>query len=246
MGAIEKRFLLWSFLPSYLCFGILLWLNRAPESGWRIPAAVLLFILCGAGPLTGAVQVLRRSGQPLSVYLRPAGSRPWMLAAIFLTLHFGLAGLLGLIAPAAHTGAGTLLLIPAAALIGLQELGWRMVLQPALAAARPFWKSALATALLQALWLLPLLFLTWSPLSASVFLPFTCCVIGMGFLSSALHRQGGGWPCLSAFAALFLLLTLLLPCRGDTAWYVMCGVDLLLSFLYISGLVRENRAPGSS
>lgn len=238
MRATEKRFLLWSFLLGWAGFGGLLWLDRQPDAIWHGPAACLLFCLACAGPLAGA---LRASGLPA----RACGRRPWMLAGLFLALHFGLAALMGFIAPPGPASGGTVLLLPAAALLGAQELGWRMVLQPALARARAGWKAGLAAALLQSLWLLPLLFLSWSPVGADLFLPAACGLVGMGALSATLRALGGGWLCLGCFSSVFFLLTAWMPGESELAWYGMAGVDLLLSFLYTSGLVRENQAVGT-
>lgn len=237
MHATEKRFLWWSFLLGWAGFGGLLWLDRQPGQPWHDPAACILFCLACAGPLVGAV---RAAGLPL----RASRPRPWALAGLFLTLHFGLAVLMGFIAPPGPAP-GRALLLPAAVLLGAQELGWRMVLQPALARTRTGWKAGLAAALLQALWLLPLLFLSWSPVGADLFLPAACGLVGMGALSATLRRLGGGWLCLGCFSSLFFLLTALMPGENELAWYGMAGVDLLLSFLYTSGLVRENQAVGT-
>jgi membrane protease YdiL (CAAX protease family) len=80
---------------------------------------------------------------------------------------------------------------------GLEELGWRWLLQPALEKKMNFTFASLLTGIIWSLWHLPLFFMQGAAQSEMNFLIFAINVIGLAFFLAAIYRASGSiWLCI--------------------------------------------------
>lgn len=78
---------------------------------------------------------------------------------------------------------------------GLEEIGWRYIFQPTLEKHLPYWLVSSITAILWAMWHLPLFFIDGMNKSSSFDL-FVLGVLGMAFMLGAIYRISGSlWLC---------------------------------------------------
>lgn len=78
---------------------------------------------------------------------------------------------------------------------GLEEIGWRYIFQPTLEIYIPYWLASAITALLWAMWHLPLFFIVGMN-KGSNFGMFVLGVLGMSFMLGAIYRLSGSlWLC---------------------------------------------------
>jgi membrane protease YdiL (CAAX protease family) len=80
---------------------------------------------------------------------------------------------------------------------GLEELGWRLLLQPALEKKVSFTFASLLTGIIWSLWHLPLFFMQGATQSGTSFLIFAISTIGIAFFLAAIYRVSGSiWLCI--------------------------------------------------
>ncbi|HHU70475.1 MAG TPA: CPBP family intramembrane metalloprotease [Clostridiales bacterium] len=78
---------------------------------------------------------------------------------------------------------------------GLEEIGWRYIFQPTLEKHLPFWLASAITAILWAVWHLPLFFIDGMN-KGSDFSMFVLGVLGMSFMLGAIYRISSSlWLC---------------------------------------------------
>lgn len=79
---------------------------------------------------------------------------------------------------------------------GLEEIGWRYIFQPTLEKHFPYWLASALTAILWAMWHLPLFFIEGMN-KGSDFGIFVLSVFGMAFMLGAIFRVTGNlWLCI--------------------------------------------------
>ena len=235
MNKSAKRFLLWTFPISYLCFGVLIWMDfRNPSVGVSVIQGLILLLGC-LGPVFGAVL----GGGKGTHFDPPANQRSWLLVALLLVLHYLFAGLLRLTRPVA-VGEFNLFLIPLALILGAQALGWQGIFRPALTEGRRPWKATVATGLIYSLWIMPLLYVPTASLRADMYLPFAVWLVGLTLLQTTLVQRTGSILCAAVFTSLYFLLSALMPFVEANAWYISAAIDLVLAFLYNSKMVKQN------
>lgn len=80
---------------------------------------------------------------------------------------------------------------------GLEEIGWRMILQPALEKKLPFVLATLVTGIIWALWHLPLFYMEGTNQFSWNFGVFAIQVLGMAFVLAVIRKTSKGvWLCI--------------------------------------------------
>lgn len=192
-----------TFLISYVLWAIIIIANQFGYLRFGSPVCTMLWLLGAFGPTVSSYIVQKKSG-------RIAGFKDFMKKAFHFKdsiLSYGLVLLfLGLyfIYPAV-TGKITLgipiyqsiIIIPLMLFGGgMEEVGWRWVLQPELEKKFPFVIATLITSLIWSLWHLPLFFIKGSSQSDMNFFAFFILVIGVAFALATVYAYSKNiWLC---------------------------------------------------
>ena len=235
MPAQAKRYLTWTFLISYVCFGALLALQPLPGQQKLSAVQVVLLVAGCMGPLMGSAM----SGMKNLRLNLPEEPSEWSLVALLLALHYATSLMLDVVAPVESTEL-RLWVIPYSFVLGAQVLGWQGVLQPALAQRFAWWKAALITGGLFALWFAPLLFVWVSPVRGDELLPYSVWLIGLTLLQTTVRRRTGSLLCTAVLTSIFFILAGMLPVQKFFGWLMAGAVDALLAFLYQQGVFGED------
>lgn len=122
---------------------------------------------------------------------------------------------------------------------GMEELGWRGFLQPALEQKLPFFVATLFTGVIWAIWHLPLWLLQNAGQSSMKFLSFLCWIIAMSFLLAVIYRLTGSviicvcfhaW--FNALGGLFTMDLLTQPLHAKSI--VLLGLQIILAMIVYS------------
>lgn len=197
------KFVLFTYMLMALAGGLAIALGY---SGLTTKTAswMYLFILIGGwSPTIVSYYVLKRDGQVSSLreWLRNLfdvkhSLKLYLLLPLFLLLHFGIRGFLSdvdIVMPWYYV----ILLIPAMVIGGgLEEAGWRYILQPALEKRMSFIPATLVTSVIWAVWHLPLFFIVGTGQYGKSFLVFTFQIIGLSFALACIRKISNSvWLC---------------------------------------------------
>lgn len=122
---------------------------------------------------------------------------------------------------------------------GLEELGWRGFLQPALEQKLPFFAASLLTGMIWSIWHLPLWLLQNSNQSSMNFFSFLCWCITVSFVLAVLYRLTGSiivcvcfhaW--FNAIGGLFTMDLFIQPIQSKSI--VLLGLQVILAMITYS------------
>lgn len=248
MKQYVKQYLLLTYLISYLCFGLPLYLRWDFPRMLAEPLGLLLFALGALGPALAAGLVFCLHQKALGGLaelwrqVRLCGqAKSWALIPAFLLLHYGLGLLLRLVQPYDPPARYLGYLLPVLLLFGSRELGWRLILEPALQDGRKFWKSSAAAGLFDAIWFLPLVLMKDFVVRADYFLQFALYLVGLHVLLATLRRKGGSVLACCLLSGIFFAFMTLFQLRQSNMLLALPVVDALICFLYSSRSVKENQ-----
>ena len=166
------------------------------------PLFMVMFIIGVAAPAIAAFIILPRNNiitakellketfaikQPVVMYL---------LVISFVVIYFGAAMLTGIF-EYNYPIYLSLVTFPIMILAGgLEEVGWRFVLNPALERKLPFSLACLITGVIWSVWHLPVFFIEGSPQAGMNFFIFSIASIGLSFAYAAIYRISKSiWLC---------------------------------------------------
>lgn len=201
----EKPAPVWAFLGwTFLINGIGSAISIAGERTGLLAGSVGQGVSMAAGTLVGGFSplyatylVLRRHGQIAGVrdFFRRVLHTPDKKKTVLITSLFCLALLLAAALAGERTGAPWFVLVAALPLMvlggGVEEIGWRGFLQPALEKRMPFFPAVLVVSVIWFAWHVPLWFVPSSNQSGYDLLPFFLQLTVMAFVLAALHRATG-------------------------------------------------------
>ncbi len=189
------RYLAITFAFSYALWSIVILLTRLLPLTLENPWCMGLMLLGSFGPMAGSYVEKKRDGSVRNLidFLKKAfdfRTRPaaWLLVIVFTALFF----LYPLAAGKVTYGAPfyqALLMIPVMLFGGgMEETGWRWLLQPELEKKYPLSLASLITAVIWTAWHLPLFLIKGSSQSQTNLVSFFILVIGMSFILAVLYR----------------------------------------------------------
>ena len=192
------QFLLISFFISYAAFGGIIYSQTSFNDIFLNPQYLLILLIGCLGPFLssffvyninretmggtkGFIDSLKTVNNPKSIYLVP----------LFFISHYAFLMILKNIHYVDKIS-GVFYYLPFAfMLLGLQEIGWRGILQPSLEKNKDFFKSTIATGLIWSLWFLPLVYIPGFFILPQYYLQFAIFLVGISFLLSTVYRVSG-------------------------------------------------------
>lgn len=193
-----SQFLLWTFAITWICWGTVAIANRFGQLQYGTPIAMILFLIGGNGAPIASYFLLKRWGEidGFKSFMKKnfqfkTDAKHYGLIFGFLVLHF-------LIPLAMGASNQTIALYMVLAYIpvniiggGLEEIGWRGILQPELEKILSFIPATLVVAVIWAVWHLPLWAIVGTYQSTIGFFMFAVSVFGLSFVLAAIRRVTG-------------------------------------------------------
>lgn len=201
---ITINYLILTFLVTYILWGFIAFACKVGYFQFGTPISMILFAIGGNSPPIAAYFILKKAGKISSVksFAKEAFAikcKPKYYAIIigFLIIYFGVPALMGGISKESDLYL-SLLSIPIIIFFGgLEELGWRYILQPYLEKEFSFGIATLFTAFIWAVWHLPLFFIKGTVNSSLNFGLFTIMIFGMSFALAAIYYTSKSiWLCI--------------------------------------------------
>lgn len=203
------KYLIGTFIVTYLMWGIIIFANQFGYLKYGTPASLILFFIGGNAPPAVAYVVLKRGkkirgfkqyvNEAFAVKQKPLH---YALVIAFLTLYYGIPALMGGISLQAKLYVGIISILPMIFLGGLEELGWRYILQPALEERFSFIIATFITAIIWSVWHLPLFFIEGTSQYNWSFGIFTIMVFGLSFaLATVRYISKSIWLCILLHSA---------------------------------------------
>jgi membrane protease YdiL (CAAX protease family) len=197
------RYLVFTFAVSYAAWGAIILANQFGHLGPGAQAQVALDLVAGNAPAIVACVLLARAGvwRGVKGFLRLTFQFKalWTdYAAVFglLAVAFGIPVAVGDVKFGYPLYLAVLLIPVMIPLGGLEELGWRQILQPSLERRWPFAVATVATAAIWAVWHLPLFVMKGTVQADMSFPMFALSDLGLAFALAALYRVSGNiWLC---------------------------------------------------
>lgn len=201
---IIRNYLFGTFLITYIIWGSIIAANQIGYLKYRTPISMILFVIGGNAPPIIAYVVLKKEHliSGFKEFLREAFAikqKPRFYAVLiaFLVLYFGVPALMQGISRGAELYIGFLCIPLMIIFGGLEELGWRYILQPALERQFSFGIATSFTACIWSVWHLPLFFITGTVQKNLSFGLFTIMVLGMSFaLATIFYISKSIWLCI--------------------------------------------------
>jgi membrane protease YdiL (CAAX protease family) len=188
-------FLALTFSITWLCWGSIIIANQFALLTYGTPISMVLFIIGGNGTPIASYILLKKWGEidGFKSFLKryfafKTSISHYALILLFLAIHFIIPILLASAnrEKAIYYG---ILLIPMMIIGGgLEEIGWRGILQPYLETFFSFSKSTIIVAIIWAIWHLPLWFILGTSQATTNFLMFGVAVLGMSFTLAAIRK----------------------------------------------------------
>ncbi|RJE88375.1 CPBP family intramembrane metalloprotease [Paenibacillus sp. 1011MAR3C5] len=201
---MAMQFILFTYLMTLLTWGSLILASSLEWFGKDTPLGMTIFILGGNAPPIVAYFILKKHGKVsgFKAFIKTAFAlkQPfpmYMLVLILTAAYFGIPALMGGITNDFPIYIA-ILSIPVMIIGGgLEELGWRHILQPFLETRFSFITSTLLTSCIWALWHLPLFFIPGTSQSNWSFGLFCISIVGMSFALAVIYRISGSiWLCI--------------------------------------------------
>ncbi len=204
-----SKYLIGTFIVTYLMWGIIILANQYGYLKYGTPASLILFFIGGNAPPIVSYFILKRGKKinGFKQYVKDAFTvkqKPlhYALVLAFVALYYGIPALMGGITLQAKLYIGIISILPMIFLGGLEELGWRYILQPALEERFPFAVATFITALIWSVWHFPLFFIEGTSQYNWSFGIFTIMVFGLSFaLASVRYISKNIWLCILLHSA---------------------------------------------
>ena len=248
MSKAMKQFLCFVVLLSAVGYGPLLAMKWTFQEVLSNPLGILLFGLACLAPALSAVLVYilnKEEKGGLSQLWKDITAQkkmhPWILMLYFLFLHYGLLFLCNLVGELGTAGDFLKSLPVMLILFGSQEIGWRLILQPALEKYRGFWKGNIALGMIVSLWFLPAVMIPGFYVGPAFYLVLAIYLVGLNLLQSTIRNQGGSILTCIVFTTLFYSLNEFFILFQSSNVMFMVIADLVMAFTFKSKIFKENR-----
>lgn len=245
-------FLILTFLLTFSLRGIIIIANQFGFFEFGTSFGMLLFVIGSMSPAIASFVCLKKSGliSNFKEFIKTAfdlRQKPihYILVFAFLVIEY--------IFPALFIGKKSdavwymvfLIFVPCIADGGLEELGWRYVLQPTLEKKFRFYVATSITAFIWAIWHVPQFFIEGSGQSnMSSFGVFLIMVFGASFMLATIYYISKSiWLCIMCHASLNAL-SFYWPVAQDfslTLVTTVCLVVLSVILVFLYDRARENK-----
>ncbi len=156
---VTIKYLIWTFALTYMMWGGIVIANQFGYLKYNTPICMVLYMIGGNAPPIIAYMVLKQAGKIKSlkqfmgeIFAVKQKTKYYALVVAFLVLYFGIPALIHGVVKGAELYIGVSF-IPVMILFGgLEELGWRYILQPSLEKRFSFGVSTSMTACIWAIW----------------------------------------------------------------------------------------------
>ncbi len=215
-----KLYLFLSFLISYISFGIIVFSKIIFNEIFKSPLYFSLFILGCLGPFISTIIVKGINKDELKF----VKSKSMILIPIFLIAHYGFNILLKNV-----YRYGSLLdffkFLPIMLILfGLQEIGWRGIVQPAFEKEKGFIKSCIITGIFWGIWFLPLIFIPQFIVLPQFYTQFVAYLVGIGILLSSLYKSSKNiLNCIILSSLIFALAPVIVLKQG----FMLIGIAVI-------------------
>lgn len=243
MNKSTIKFLLFTFLLTYCCWGGILLANQFGYLKYGTSLSMVVFLIGGLSPTIVSYFYLKKCGRisGLKDFFKQTFSvkqpiKGYILVLIMLATYFAIPLLMGII-----TINAPIFMLPAIFLSsiiggGLEELGWRYILQHDLEKKYSFSISTLITSIIWAVWHLPLFYIVGTSQQSMIeFLPFSLLVVGFSFMLATIYRKTKSvWLCIfchtliNSLNACFLFLDKVTLLQSGIIALFMASVSLLV------------------
>lgn len=199
MRNVTFKYLLLTFAMMVICWGTCLVCGLFGVTLANMPVLYVPYMLGGFSPTVAAFLVLRKGG--FKAWLKSVFDFKHSLLSYLLILVLTACFFLALCLACGYTPGAPIFTVPfmiPAMLFGggLEEAGWRGILQPELEKKVGFVLSALITAVIWWVWHLPLFFIPGVGQYGADFLVFGINVLGLTFALGAVKKcTGSTWLC---------------------------------------------------
>jgi hypothetical protein len=193
---INKQFLSIAFILAYVCFGIIAYTNTGFGEVFRNPLLLTLLTIGFLSPFISSLIVYIINKDEL-------GGLSGFMENFKITNSVTSIGMVFVLL-AAHYGFGIILknvgvygtfldffkyLPIMIVFMGLQEIGWRRIVQPHFENERGFYRSVIITGLLWAVWFLPLIFVKGFLILPQFYSQFAGYLVGISFLLTTIYKM---------------------------------------------------------
>ncbi|OPJ64362.1 CPBP family intramembrane glutamic endopeptidase [Clostridium oryzae] len=213
------RFLLLTFAISWLCWGSIIVANQFELLPYGTPLTMIIFGIGGNGAPIASYILLRKWGEidGFKDFLKrnfgfKASTWHYGLILILLAIHFVIPILLMSTNRKMPIYFGVLLIPILIFGGGLEEIGWRGILQPHLETFNSFITSTIIVAAIWSIWHLPLWFIRGAAQSGKNYLMFCVLVLGLSFTLAVIRRCTNNvflcilfHSCIDSFSTVFKL-----------------------------------------
>jgi len=190
-----REYLIMTFSITWICWGIIIAANQFGILEYGTPLAMILFLLGGNAPPVASFILLKKWGEidGLKSYLKrhfsfKSPSKNYGLVLILLIIHFMIPIALASTNRQMPIYYG-LMMIPINIVGGgLEEIGWRGILQPYLEKIMSFTNATILVAVIWSIWHLPLWFIAGTYQSSIGFLYYSIAVFGMTFSLAVIRK----------------------------------------------------------
>jgi hypothetical protein len=190
-----KSFLMLTFSITWICWGSVMIANQFGLLKYGTPFAMILFLIGGNGPPIASYILLKKWGEIIGFksFLRTyfnfkTSIRNYLMVIILLSIHFIIPILMASTNREVAVYVGLLYLPLNFVGGGLEEIGWRGILQPELEKIFSFIKSTSIVAVIWAVWHLPLWGIIGTYQATISFMMFSVSVIGFSFMLATLKK----------------------------------------------------------
>lgn len=242
------EFLVLTFFITWICWGIIIIANRFGYLEYGTAVFMILFLIGGNGPPIASYILQKKYGEidGLKTFFKlnfnfRASIKDYGLVLLLLLIHF-------LIPIALVSTNRTLpiyygfLMIPVNLVGGgLEEIGWRGILQPSLEKLTTFTKATIAVAIIWMIWHLPLWFIVGTFQSEISFIYFGVAVMGMAFSLAAIKKTTSNtFLCIffhstiNSFCGVFML-------RQNYSTFIIAAVEIILAIVIIYSVSKYKK-----
>lgn len=201
---IVINYLMGTFLSTYILWGLIIVACQIGYFQFGSPISMILFTIGGNAPPIVAYVVLKKARiitgikqfakEVFAIKQKP---QYYGVMIIFLIIYFGIPALMQGVSKGSELYVSFFSIPIIIFYGGLEELGWRYILQPSLEKQIPFGIATSLTACIWAVWHLPLFFIKGTVNSNLSFGLFTIMVFGMSFaLATIYYKSKSIWLCI--------------------------------------------------
>lgn len=244
-GRTAGTYLAGTFLATYLCWCTIILAQKLGYLEFGTPVMMILFIAGGFSPAIVSFLTVRKAYNiTLRKFIRECFAVKqkavhYMLIPFFMLLYYGIPALMGRVTPINPWYLFIIQILPMIIGGGLEELGWRYLLQRYLEKKLPFWAACTVTAVIWLVWHIPLFLIIGTSQQKNMSFPiFAINILGLAFVLAAHYRVSQSiWLCILCHAAMNAFLEAF---SCNNSWQSALCASLALIFVSLIIVKRKD------